>query len=161
MKRKEVSFGLNLGDLLRGLGGILDTAQNVDGKGRSTVHKIGRFGSNNPSKIKLECNFNMKMGDLQAGASKFENNRTMEPIVNVFEEEDYILVISELTGIEENQIQIRIIDSCLEIYAFGVQNYQATIPLPCSIDEKTIIYQYKKDTLEITIRKKRKLKEGQ
>gem|GEM_PF-5867292 len=136
----------------------MDTTQNVEGKGRSTVHKIGRFDSNNPSKMKAVCKFNIhSLSDLQAGAIEFENNRTIEPVVNVLEEDNYIIVISELPGIEENQIQIQIIDSCLELCAFGVQKYQATISLPCLVDEKTILYQYKKDTLEITMRKRPQL----
>lgn len=165
MKKRELSFGLDLGDLLRGLGGLLDTVQKVDEQGRSSINNRGQFGSNDPPKKKVACNFNVKIGELkdfnlhafsnlQAGAGEFENKRTMEPVVNVFDEEDYILVISELPGIEENQIQIQIIDSCLKISAFGVQNYRGTIPLPCSVDEKTISYLYKKGVLEITVRKK-------
>lgn len=172
MKRRDLSFGLDFGDMLRGIRGLLDTVQNVDEQGRSTIHKIGQFSSSNPSKIKVACNFNVKIGELkdsnlhsfrnlQAGAGEFENKRIKEPIVKVFDEEDYIVVISELPGIEENQIQLQIIDSCLKLCASGVQNYQATIPLPCPVDEKTIIYLYEKGTLEITVRKKRKLEGGQ
>jgi len=149
MKIRDLAFGLDLENVLRGLGGLLDTVQKADEQGRSTINKIGQFDSTDPQKIKVACNFNMKIGKL-----KDENQRTMEPLVNVFDEEDYILVISELPGIEENQIQIKIIDSCLELCAFGVQKYQVTIPLPCTVDEKTIIYLYKKGILEITVLKK-------
>ncbi|HWQ42966.1 MAG TPA: hypothetical protein VN456_13140 [Desulfosporosinus sp.] len=150
MKRGELSFGLNLGDLLRGLGGLLDTVQKGDEQS-STIHKREQLGSNNSAKLKVACSYNVKIGELK---DAFKNKRTLEPITNVFDEEDYIRVISELPDIEENQIQIQTGGSCLEFSAFGVQNYRATISLPCSVDEKTIIYQYKEGILEITIRKK-------
>jgi HSP20 family protein len=60
-----------------------------------------------------------------------------EPIIDIFEEKDYISVIAEFPGIEEKVIVTKVKDDTLEISA---GKYSKTIKLPCaakSIVERT------------------------
>jgi HSP20 family protein len=70
-----------------------------------------------------------------------------EPIIDVFEEKDYISVIAELPGVEEKDIEIKLKGDMLDIFA---GKYCKTIKLPIevkSISERT----YKNGILQLKI----------
>ncbi|MHB8126380.1 MAG: Hsp20/alpha crystallin family protein [Desulfitobacteriaceae bacterium] len=164
MKKKDLSVGFDLGNLLRGLGGLLETLQKVDNQGCHEINKIGQFGSSDPQKLKGVYDFKVRFGELndssiqpfgslRTSTHKIEHGEIREPIPDMFDEGDHILVIFELPGIEENQLKMQIVDGYLQLRANGAQNYRVNIPLPCPVDEKTIIYLFKNSILEITLQK--------
>ncbi len=67
-----------------------------------------------------------------------------EPVVDVFEN-DYISVIAELPGVEEKDIETKIVDDKLEISA---KKYRKTIKLP-SIPKSIVEKTYKNGILQI------------
>ncbi|RZN66131.1 MAG: Hsp20/alpha crystallin family protein [Candidatus Methanolliviera hydrocarbonicum] len=72
-----------------------------------------------------------------------------EPIIDVFEEEDHISVIAELPGVNEKDIEVKLVDDALEISA-GDQSKTIKLPAtPKSIIERT----YKHGVLQLKIEK--------
>jgi len=164
VKNKNFSGGLDLSDLLKSLGGLLETLKKVDDHGSGEINKIGQFGSTDPKRLKGTYHFKVRIGELgdssnqsfgrlRQGVSRVEYGESCEPIVDVFDEGDHIQVISELPGVEENQLQVQIVDGYLQLRASGARNYSVNIPLPCPVDEKTIISLVKNGIVEITLRK--------
>lgn len=165
MKKKDLSSGLGLGDLLRGLGDLLEVAQKLDSRGCNEINKTGVFGSANPSGVKGTYGFRINVGgldgpsfqsfgNLRTSTGKVECKDTWEPILDVFDEDDHILVVAELPGVEEDQLFLEITGECLELKASGVRQYRKSVPLPYVVDEKNIISVFKNGIVEITLFKK-------
>jgi len=73
-----------------------------------------------------------------------------EPIIDVFEEKDYVSVIAEIPGFSEKEIEIKLNDSVLEISA-GKYWKEITLPL---ISGKIIEKQFKNGILQLKIGRK-------
>lgn len=73
-----------------------------------------------------------------------------EPIIDVFEEKDYISVIADLPAIEEKEIETKLTDNTLEISA---GKYSKLIKLP-SVPKSIIERTYKHGLLQLKIERK-------
>lgn len=160
MKKKENSIGI--GDIFRGLGDLLEVIQKMDLQGVSEVNKTGRFGSSSPRGLKGAYGFSVRVGELgdssirsfgnlKAGSGSVEFDEAWEPILDLFDEGDRILVVAELPGIDEDQLQMEISGECLQLRASGVRRYKKDIMLPCPVDEKNIVSVFKNGIVEITL----------
>jgi len=77
-----------------------------------------------------------------------------EPLVDVFDEDDVLLVIAELPGVAEKDIQIEIRDGLLKLSTTTKsRRYARELPLPCPVEESTMESAYKNGVLEIRLRK--------
>lgn len=84
----------------------------------------------------------------------------MEPLVDVIEEEDKIVVVAEIPGIDKDKIDIRIKDRTLIIKAKGKERkYYKEVPLPATVKPETAKAKYKNGVLEVTIEKIREREE--
>ena len=80
---------------------------------------------------------------------------TMEPLVDVIDEKDRIVVVAELPGIDKDKIDIRIKDNKLIIKAKDKdRKYYKEIELPAEVKPETAKAKYKNGVLEVTIEKK-------
>lgn len=64
-----------------------------------------------------------------------------EPVVDVFEEEDHVLVVAEMPGISVEDVQVTVEDDLLTISAArGDKKYRKEVLLPASFTrEKTLV----------------------
>ncbi len=86
-----------------------------------------------------------------------------EPLVDVFEEKDKVIVVAELPGVDKDKIDVRIKDSKLIIRASDKdRKYYKEIDLPAEVKPDTARAKYKNGVLEIIIDKRveEKEKEG-
>lgn len=82
-----------------------------------------------------------------------------KPIFDIFDEEDYLAVITELSGVREEDISIAVEKQKLHISINSQNsNYKKEISLPEEIEEKDLIKRYKNNILEVRIRKRRGIK---
>jgi len=73
-----------------------------------------------------------------------------EPVVDVFEEEDHILVVAEMPGIEEKDVQLDVKDDLLTIYAErGNKKYRKEVLLPRSYPREKMLISCNNGILEI------------
>jgi len=84
----------------------------------------------------------------------------MEPLVDVIDEKDRVVVIAELPGIDKDKIDIRIKDNKLIIKAKNKdRKYYKEIELPAEVKPETAKAKYRNGVLEVTIEKKEPEKE--
>jgi HSP20 family protein len=77
-----------------------------------------------------------------------------EPIVDVFDEEDYILVIAELPGVSEDEIKVEVAGDILNLTASDRdRKYAKEILLPGKVKSDSMKTSYKNGVLEVTLGK--------
>jgi HSP20 family molecular chaperone IbpA len=85
--------------------------------------------------------------------SRVEGER--QPVVDVFEEQDHVLVIMELPGVEEEQIATEVTGDILTLSAAGGnRTYSSEVVLPQDVDANTIKSTYNNGVLELRMSKK-------
>jgi len=79
-----------------------------------------------------------------------------EPIVDVFDEEDHILVIAELPGVSEDKIKVELTGDILNLTASDTdKKYAKEILLPSKVKSQSLETTYKNGILEIKLGKER------
>ena len=144
-KTSEGGFELGLGGILKGLG---DMAEKL-GELAKTGEQLSRTGEiHGPGKeVKGIYGFTVKvgLGDDRARVEPFGNIRqdresghtvvqeVREPVVDVFEEKDHVLVVAEMPDIGVKDVQITVEDDLLTISAErGDKKYRKEVLLPAS-----------------------------
>jgi len=105
--------------------------------------KIQTFGNIRPVREKIEKK------------PKIEITETREPIVDVFDEKDHILILAELPGIGEEEIETNLKGDILILEAGeeGKRKYYKEILLPSKVNPETEEKTYKNGVLEIKFKK--------
>ena len=81
----------------------------------------------------------------------------LEPLVDVIDEKDRVVVVAEIPGVEKDKIDVRVKDGKLVIKAEGKdRKYYKEIELPPGIKPETAKAKYKNGVLEVTIEKEKK-----
>ncbi len=164
----EVDFGMgkiNLGGLFQGIGNIIDLVSKMEEEGKGEVNREGEFTS--PSgRVKAVYGLSVKTGlSGKQTVESFGNVRKTskgpvveeerQPLVDVFDEKDHVLVIIELPGVEEEHISAQVKGDILTLSAAnGDRKYYKEVVLPEDVDADTIKSKYKNGVLEIRIGKK-------
>jgi len=78
-----------------------------------------------------------------------------EPIVDVFDEADRILVIAELPGVVEEEIKVEVAGDILSLTASGEdRKYAKEILLPSKVKPDSVKTSYNNGILEVRLQKK-------
>ena len=87
-------------------------------------------------------------------------DKVREPLVDIFDEDEMLLIIAELPGVAENDIQIAIQEGLLKLStATKGRKYAKELQIPCLVDENSLESTYRNGILEIKLRK-REAQEG-
>lgn len=78
----------------------------------------------------------------------------IEPLVDVYEEGDTVVVVAEMPGVEKDKIRVRAEGRRLVIEASNGRKYYKEVDLPAEVDVKTSKASYKNGILEIRLKKK-------
>jgi HSP20 family protein len=77
-----------------------------------------------------------------------------EPLTDVFDEKDEVVVIAEIPGVQEEGITLDLKGDILEISAVGKnRKYRKEVLLPVQVKKETLSYTYKNGILEVRIKK--------
>jgi HSP20 family protein len=150
MKRTDdqgggTGFEAGFGGILKGLTGLLEKLEGISETARE-VSKSGEFTTESGGKpMKGVYGFTVKvgLGDEGVKVEPFGNVHTdsstgraiveevREPIVDVFEEDDHILVVAEMPGIGSSDLTVELTDDILAISAqHGKARYAKEVLLP-------------------------------
>lgn len=172
-KKGEIELGEIpfIGGLLKGLEKFIDLAEKVEETG-GEIRKEGEIkglGSRQETKgiygfsirtgiggkPQMQTFGNIKTAKKIAGEKEVRVTETREPMVDVFDEKDHILIIAELPGIDEKSINLEFKDDIL-IFKAGSEErkYAKEILLPAKVDPQSKKTFYKNGILEIKIIKK-------
>ena len=139
-----------LGGILKGLGELVEKLGEVAEKGES-LSRTGEFGTEKG--LKGVYGFSVKVGPGKEGfqVEPFGNlgqdqatgqsvvREIREPMVDVFEEADHVLVVAETPGIGADDVRVEIRDDVLIIASEkGHKKYRKEILLPRSFSRENL-----------------------
>ena len=163
-----VDFGLgkiSFGGLFQGIGGLIDLVSKLEEEGKDGTQHEKEFTS--PSgRVNAVYGFSVKtslggkpiiepFGNVKKTSSGPVVEEERQPLVDVFDEEDHILVIVELPGIEEEQISTTVKGDILTLSAASKERkYYKEVILPGDVNADSLKSKYKNGVLEIRMSKK-------
>ena len=159
---------LNLGGILGGLGGLIEKLGELAEAGEK-LSQSGEFkaaggklrgvyginvktglGDRGEQELKVEPFGNVR--PQTTGAPRGEDIR--EPLVDVHEEEDHVLVLAEIPGVSKESVKVDIADDRLNIFAKrGETKYQKEIVLPESFSEEKMTWACKNGILKVQLKR--------
>lgn len=154
-----------VGGLLKGLGKFIDLAERVEEAG-GELRKSGQIkGLGGRKDVRGVYGFTIKtalgqktkiepFGNIKKTKAGPAVSETREPIVDVFDEKDYILIIAELPGIDEKSIKFDLKKDILLLEAESKdRKYAKEILLPAQIDFESREMSFKNGILELKFNK--------
>jgi len=167
-KRKvggEFESGFGFGSLFKGIGNLFDLVSRMTEEGKEEYTHTGEIGGLG-DKAKGVYGFSVKMGlggkpvieqfgNIKATERGAVVDEVREPIVDIFDEEEKLVVIAELPGVEERDIHLKVMGDILNLSAEASdRKYSKEILLPSLVDAGSMESSYKNGILEIKLRKK-------
>ena len=164
-KESKGELDSGLGGLFKGIGGLFDL---ISGMGETGTEEITHTGEIKglTDKARGIYGFTVRTGlGGQPSVERFGNVRitekgvdvaeVSEPMVDIFEEEGFVLVIAELPGAEEKDIRLDVRGDILCLTAeTGDRKYSKEVLLPSPVDADSLESTYKNGVLEIKLRRK-------
>lgn len=162
-KRKKTEEGAGFGGIFKGLADLIEKLGDLAEKG-DQLKKSGEFqqkdlkgvygfsvkvglGEKGEKGVKVEPFGNVRR-DARTGETTVQEIR--EPIVDVFEEKDHILIVGELPGISTKDVRLEVQDDLLTIYAEKKdKKYRKEILLPRSYPKEKMEVSCNNGILEI------------
>jgi HSP20 family protein len=162
------NFSLNLGGILGGLGGLVDKLaelaeageklsqsgefQDAAGKfhGVYGIHVKTALGDQGQQEIKVE-----PFGNVRRRASEGPTGKDVrEPLVDIHEEEDHILVVIELPGVAKEDVTLQLDGNCLKLSAKrGEVGYSKDVSLPASFSSEQMQWDCKNGILQVHLKR--------
>lgn len=165
----DIDFGLgklSLGGLFKGIEKLIDLAADLKEAG-GEIKKEGEIDlSHLKEGMKGIFGFSIKtavggksvvepFGNIRkTPEGTVEVKEEREPLTDVFDEKDEILVISEIPGVDEEGVSLTLKGDMLEIFAAGKNRiYRKEVLLPVEVKQENLSYSYKNGILEVRIKK--------
>ncbi len=159
----DINIDLGLGKLFGSLKNIIDVVSDLSG---SEVKKEGKIGDSS-GKVKGVYGFSIKtMGDttsIEGFGNKIKKDdkdgeiiidKVREPIVDIFDEGEYFIIVSEMPGVEEKDIKINISGDILQIEAkSSAREYEKEILLDSKVVPEPVKNSYVNGVLELKLKK--------
>lgn len=165
---KAIDLPFNLGGILGGLGGLVEKLgelaeageklsqsgefQEKSGKLRGVygIHVKTGLGERGEQELKVEPFGNVR--PRTPGGPPEEDVR--EPLVDVHEEEDHVLVLVELPGVAKEDVTLELADDRLNVSAQrGKTSYRKEITLPEQFSEENMHWDCKNGILQIRLQR--------
>lgn len=155
---------LGIDKFLGGLGTIVEKLGELAEKGEE-LRKSGEI-HDREGKVRGIYGFNVKVGlgkdDLEvvpfgnvhadSETGKPVVTEVREPIVDVFDEEDHILVVAEMPGVDEKDVHLELRDDILAISAeCGEMKYRKEVILPADFPESSMSHICRNGMLEVKL----------
>ncbi len=164
-KKDEADFGVfGLGGLFKGIEKLVDLAGKLEEKGG-----IAKEGEINFDHIKkgMKGVYGFTINTAGGGSPKVETfgnikktpegpkvDEEREPMTDVFDEKDEIVIIAEMPGIEKNDLKLDLKEDILEISAANKnRTYRKELLLPIKVVSENLSHKFKNGILEIRIKK--------
>lgn len=164
-KKEGADFDLfGLGGLFKGIEKLVDLAGKLEEKGG-----ISKEGEINFDQIKkgMKGVYGFTINTAVGGSPRVETfgnikktpegpkvDEEREPITDIFDENDEVVVIAEMPGIEQDDINIDLKEDILEISAVGKnRTYRKELLLPTKLLKSNLQHKFTNGILEIRVKK--------
>lgn len=167
-EKETIEFDLGIGKVRLGgiFNGISDLIRLADKVSKETgeIKRVGEI-KGLPEKVKGIYGFSIRtlvggkplietFGNIKETPKGPVVEEIREPIVDVFDEKDHILVIAELPGISEENVKINLEGDILKLSAENKERkYAKEVLLPSKVKKESIKSSYKNGMLEIKLEK--------
>ena len=171
-KKKEegldIDFGMGkigLGGLFSGIEKLVDLAAKLKDAG-GEIKKEGEIDlSHLKEGMKGVFGFSIKtavggkpivepFGNIKKTPKGPKVDEEREPITDVFNEKDEVVVMAEMPGVSEDVISVELKGDILEIHAVAKdRKYRKEVLLPAKVKYDTLAWAYKNGILEVRIKK--------
>jgi len=158
-----LDFGL--GGIFKGLGGFLDLVSDMVETGESEVTRTGEFKIKGlGDKAQGIYGFTVRsgiggtpqvehFGNVQATEEGPVVAEVREPLVDLFDEAEEIVITVELPGAAEEEIQIEVEEDILSLETGGENKYAKEILLPSAVDSASLQTTFRNGILELRLKK--------
>src|SRR3990172_6307914 len=158
-EKEEIGFDFGLGGLFKGIEKLIDLAADLKEAG-GEIKKGGELDlSHLKEGMKGVFGFSVKtvvepVGNIKKTPKGPRVEEEREPITDVFDEKEEVVVMAEMPGINEEGISLDLKGDILEIKAVGKdRKYHKEVLLPSKVKSETLTSAYKNGILEIKIKK--------
>ena len=155
---------LGFGGLLKGIGKLVDIAAKLEEMGG--LQKEGEINLEHIRKG-MKGVYGFTINTAGGGSPKVETfgnikktpegpkvDEEREPITDIFDEEDEIVVIAEMPGVEEGDLKIELKEDILDITAVNRnRSYRKELLLPVKLLQTNLKHKFTNGILEIKIKK--------
>lgn len=159
-RKGSAGFDVGLGGIVRGLGDLIEKLNELSETGQE-LSQTGELGQG--ENVKGIYGFSVKVGlggkpsiepfgnlhrDTRSGRTVVQEVR--EPMVDVIEEEDHVLVLAEMPGISAEDVQVEVNDDLLTVVAEKKgKRYRKEILLPGNFQREKMLITCHNGVLEI------------
>jgi len=164
-RRPEMSIDLGLGGIFKGMGDFFELVSGMVEEGQAEVTRTGEFtvkGLGDRAKGVYGLTIRTGLGGIPH-VERFGNIRSTEegpvvdevrePLVDIFDEGESVLVVVELPGVAEQEITVEVRDDVLSLEATGDRKYAKEVLLPHRVDAATMKKAHKNGVLEVRLSK--------
>jgi HSP20 family protein len=170
----EIGLDFGLGGIFKGLGNFIQLLGEMAEEGREEITRTGEIKG--PGRTRAMYGFTVKLGT--GGAPQMERFGTIrapkagpvtagagahaaplveevrEPVVDVFDEGETVVVIAEMPGVEESDVQFQIKQDILILSArHQERTYSKEVLLPCPVLADTAKAAYRNGIWEVRVAK--------
>lgn len=161
----DLGLGVFFGGLFQGIEKLIDLAEKTE-KAGGELRKEGELrGGSKERPMAGVYGFSIRtgLGKERSRIQTFGNIKktkqgprvveTREPLVDVFDEKNSIVVTVELPGVEENEIKLEVKGDALNLETRGAKKYAKEILLPAKVDGASKETSFKNGILEVKFKK--------
>jgi HSP20 family protein len=157
---------MNSGGFIGGLSGLIEKLAELAEKGKE-LHEVADLRDPDGRKRGV-VGFSIRvgLGDEAVKIERFGNLRrdektgnavvqpVREPMVDVFDEADHVLVVAEMPGVAEEDVRVELKDDILNLSAErGDQKYHKEVLLPCAFPPESMSRTCRNGIVEIKFTK--------
>lgn len=146
-----------LGGLVEMLGSLVEKAEEVQREGEFKVKGLGdqargvygfslRTGIGGVPQVR-------RFGNINPTAKGPAVDDVREPLVDVFDEDDEVIVTAEIPGVAESEISLSLEENRLSLSTTGRHLYAKTVTLPGTIDPASLERSHRNGILQVKLRK--------
>lgn len=155
----------DIGAVFRGLGGFVEMLGALVEKAEESTERQGEFKIKGlGDQARGVYGFSVRsglggiprvnrFGNLNPGPKGPVVEDVREPLVDVFDEGDEVLVTAELPGVAEDEITLSLVDGHLALKTTGRHLYAKDIALPEGIDPASLSRSHRNGILQVKLRK--------
>jgi HSP20 family protein len=161
----KVCVDLGLGGLFEGLGSLIDLVSNLSESGEGEVSRGGEFKVKGlGDKGRGVYGFTVRtatggiprvqqFGNIRATDSGPVVAEVREPLLDVFDEDQEIVVVAELPGVSEEEITVEVRDDVLCLQTNGERKYEKELLLSGAVDAENVNRTFKNGILELRLKR--------
>jgi HSP20 family protein len=166
-KRGEGVFDIGLGGLFKGPGSLFELISRMAEEGKGEYSRTGEIKGLG-EKVRGVYGFSVRMGlegkpvveqfgNIKATEKGAVVTEVREPIVDVFDEGERLVIIAELPGVAEENIHLEVRGDVLVLTAEARgRTYAKEILLPEMVDPDSLVSSYKNGILETQLAKRKR-----